>query len=178
MPILQGKGCVAHLGKLVSELMAPKLALQSRSTPAAQLASPESARSSGSKKRVRAAASSASERPPAASKLPEKPVPPKKLKARKALLNTLWSQEELTSLKAKSEQLYKQLNQLYTNPPCPLNYATPFQLLVAVILSAQVQTELCCLPYLLLQAIPSHILHADHRQEGQSSYTGAIPAGS
>ena len=65
-------------------------------------------------------------------------VSAKKPKARKALLSTMWTAEDLTPLQAKVEQLYAQLNQLYVNPPCPLDYDTPFQLLVAVILSAQV----------------------------------------
>ena len=62
----------------------------------------------------------------------------KKAKVRKALLTTLWTEEDLLPLKVKAERLYDQLNQLYKDPPCPLTYQTPFQLLVAVILSAQV----------------------------------------
>ena len=67
-----------------------------------------------------------------------KPANVKKPKVRKALLTTLWTEDELVLLKVKAERLYSQLNQLYKNPPCPLNYQTSFQLLVAVILSAQV----------------------------------------
>lgn len=72
-------------------------------------------------------------------------VPKKKAKVRKALLTTLWTAEELVPLKAKVEQLYSQLNELYKDPPCPLNYDSPFQLLVAVILSAQVPSADDCL---------------------------------
>ena len=67
-----------------------------------------------------------------------KPANAKKPKVRRALLTTLWTEDELVHLKVKAERLYSQLNQLYKNPPCPLNYQTSFQLLVAVILSAQV----------------------------------------
>lgn len=80
----------------------------------------------------------------------------KKPKARKALLSTLWTAEDLIPLQAKVEQLYAQLNKLYVNPPCPLDYATPFQLLVAVILSAQVgQTKYrsCTQRYLQVLAL-------------------------
>ena len=69
----------------------------------------------------------------------QKPAAPaKKAKARKALLATLWTEADLVPLRAKAEQLFDQLNELYIDPPCPLNYESPFQLLVAVILSAQV----------------------------------------
>ncbi len=67
-----------------------------------------------------------------------RPAAVKKAKVRKALLTTLWTEEDLLTLKVKAERLYDQLNQLYKDPPCPLIYQTPFQLLVAVILSAQV----------------------------------------
>ena len=67
-----------------------------------------------------------------------RPAAVKKLKVRKALLTTLWTEEDLLALKVKAERVYNQLNQLYKDPPCPLIYQTPFQLLVAVILSAQV----------------------------------------
>ena len=67
-----------------------------------------------------------------------RPAAVKKAKVRKALLTTLWTEEDLLPLKVKAERLYDQLNQLYKDPPCPLIYQTPFQLLVAVILSAQV----------------------------------------
>ena len=67
-----------------------------------------------------------------------RPAAMKKAKVRKALLTTLWTEEDLLPLKVKAERLYDQLNQLYKDPPCPLIYQTPFQLLVAVILSAQV----------------------------------------
>ena len=65
-------------------------------------------------------------------------TPRKKLKVRKALLSTLWTAEQLVPLQTKVEKLYTQLNELYKDPDCPLNFDTPFQLLVAVILSAQV----------------------------------------
>ncbi|KAL0022049.1 hypothetical protein WJX77_010271 [Trebouxia sp. C0004] len=66
-----------------------------------------------------------------------KPAAVKKAKVGKALLTTLWTEQDLLPLKTKAERLYDQLNQLYKDPPCPLLYQTPFQLLVAVILSAQ-----------------------------------------
>lgn len=69
-----------------------------------------------------------------------------KAKLRKSLLTTLWTEADLIPLKAKAEQLYDQLNELYKDPPCPLNFQTPFQLLVAVILSAQVYCRDRCLP--------------------------------
>lgn len=65
-------------------------------------------------------------------------TPRKKVKVRKALLSTLWTTDQLVPLQTKVEKLYIQLNELYKDPPCPLNFDSPFQLLVAVILSAQV----------------------------------------
>mmetsp|Transcript_446 Transcript_446/g.1349 ORF Transcript_446/g.1349 Transcript_446/m.1349 type:complete len:395 (+) Transcript_446:177-1361(+) len=41
------------------------------------------------------------------------------------------------SLKAKAAQIAKQLGALYPNPPIPLDHTTNYQLLVAVVLSAQ-----------------------------------------
>jgi hypothetical protein len=38
----------------------------------------------------------------------------------------------------KAERIRKQLNELYPNPPIPLDHQSHFQLLVAVMLSAQV----------------------------------------
>ena len=67
-----------------------------------------------------------------------RPAAVQKAKVRRALLTTLWTEEDLLPLKVKAERLYDQLNQLYKDPPCPLIYQSPFQLLVAVILSAQV----------------------------------------
>ena len=37
-------------------------------------------------------------------------------------------------------KIYYQLNGLYPDPPIPLDHETPFQLLVAVVLSAQVRS--------------------------------------
>ena len=147
-------------------------------------ASPMAIRSSGSKlssKRSRTTASSPSETSTAAPVQPERPVlakNAKKIKSRKALLDTLWSAEELIPLKAKTEQLYDQLNQLYVDPPCPLDYSTPFQLLVAVTLSAQVQAKPFCLADLLPQGAlcQIHCCFVDHRQEGQPSHTSAVQA--
>ncbi|KAL3144961.1 alpha,alpha-trehalase nth1, variant 2 [Trebouxia sp. C0010 RCD-2024] len=164
MPTLRSRSYVAQAGKFVSEVTAPKQPLQpgppSGPKSEADLSSSDSARSPGSKKRARAAIPSASASVSAASKLPDKPVAVKKLKVRKALLKTLWSTEELVPLKAKAEQLYNQLNQLYTNPPCPLDYTTPFQLLVAVILSAQTRRSIrlrrhCSSKHLMLMPWPT-----------------------
>lgn len=138
MPTLRSKSHAAHVVKLATGAIKPIQALQSDLESEGQLASPESVGSPGSKtskKRSRAASASS----PAAETRPTQAPPARKAKSRKALLNTLWSAEELIPLRAKTEQLYDQLNQLYVNPPCPLDYSTPFQLLVAVILSAQVQ---------------------------------------
>lgn len=89
---------------------------------------------------------------------PESAVQPtskKRAKVRKALLSTLWSTENIATLQTKVERLYTQLNELYEDPPCPLNYDSPFQLLVAVILSAQVCSEF------LLKALP-HVVPGNH----------------
>ena len=83
------------------------------------------------------------------------PTPKKRAKVRKALLSTLWSTEDIATLQTKVERLYTQLNELYEDPPCPLNYDSPFQLLVAVVLSAQVCSQF------LLKALP-HFVSANH----------------
>ena len=41
-------------------------------------------------------------------------------------------------LHAQASRISQQLNALYPDPPIPLDHKTPFQLLVAVVLSAQV----------------------------------------
>lgn len=74
-------------------------------------------------------------------------TPKKKAKVRKALLSTLWTEEDLIPLRLKVEKLFTQLNELYEDPPCPLNYNSPFQLLVAVILSAQVHHAVLMFTY-------------------------------
>ncbi len=89
-----------------------------------------------------------------------RPAAVKKSKVRKALLTTLWTEEDLLPLKAKAERLYDQLNQLYKDPPCPLIYQTPFQLLVAVILSAQVPGKTDILIFLWQQYSLQHVLFA------------------
>ena len=40
--------------------------------------------------------------------------------------------------KSKADRIRKQLSELYPNPPIPLEHSTNFQLLIAVMLSAQV----------------------------------------
>ena len=147
--LLRSRSYAVGAAKLATEAVTPSQVVQSGLISQEELALPVAVRSPGSKlskKRSRTAASAASESCPAAQKRPERPIPTKKTKAkpRKALLNTLWSAEELIPLRAKTEQLYDQLNQLYVDPPCPLDYSTPFQLLVAVILSAQVQAKSLC----------------------------------
>ena len=144
MPILRSKSSAARAGKPETQAQPSPQKLQEQPKSQESSVSPNAGntvRSLGNSrlKRSRGSASSASQTPPPLENVqPEQPVPVKKTKARKALLNTLWTAEELTPLKAKTEQLYNQLNQLYVDPPCPLDYGTPFQLLVAVILSAQV----------------------------------------
>ena len=138
--------------KLATEAVTPSQLVRSGSESQEHLASPVAVGSSGSKlgkKRSRTASSAALEWSPVAQIRPERSDHAKKVKPRKALLPTLWSAEEQIPLKAKTEQLYDQLNQLYVDPPCPLDYSTPFQLLVAVILSAQVQPKPFCLSDLL-----------------------------
>lgn len=57
---------------------------------------------------------------------------PKKLKA------LLQAQVDVDTLKPKAAKIAKQLNELFPNPAIPLDHASSFQLLVAVVLSAQV----------------------------------------
>eukprot|EP00193_Tetraselmis_chui_P009684 CAMPEP_0177771426 /NCGR_PEP_ID=MMETSP0491_2-20121128/11578_1 /TAXON_ID=63592 /ORGANISM="Tetraselmis chuii, Strain PLY429" /LENGTH=345 /DNA_ID=CAMNT_0019288959 /DNA_START=133 /DNA_END=1170 /DNA_ORIENTATION=- len=45
--------------------------------------------------------------------------------------------DDSAALKKKAAKLARQLNTLYPNPPIPLDHESPFQLLVAVVLSAQ-----------------------------------------
>lgn len=135
MPILRSKSSAARAGKRSTSRQPSTQKVQSESKSQKSSVSPKSGKkvrplSKNSLKRSREPAS------PLGRIQPEQPV--RKTKTRKALLNTLWTAEELIPLKAKTEQLYNQLNQLYVDPPCPLDYSTPFQLLVAVILSAQV----------------------------------------
>ncbi|KAK9842674.1 hypothetical protein WJX74_000520 [Apatococcus lobatus] len=58
-------------------------------------------------------------------------------KTPKRLRETLISIDNLPAIKTKAARIASILDGLYDDPPCPLNYETPFQLLVAVILSAQ-----------------------------------------
>lgn len=177
--LLRSNSYAVRAAKLATEAVMSDEVVKSGSLSQKRHASPMAVRSPGSKlssKRSRTTASSPSECSLAAPIQPERPVPARKTKPRKALLDTLWSSEELTPLKAKTGQLYEQLNQLYVDPPCPLDYSTPFQLLVAVILSAQVQAKPSCLADLLPQGASCQICFCfvDHRQEGQSSHTSAV----
>lgn len=177
--LLRSNSYAVRAAKVAVEAVAPTQTVQSGSISQEQLALPVAIRSPGSKhskKRSRAAASSTSASSPVAELQPERPVLARTTKPRKALLNTLWSAEELIPLKSKTDQLYNQLNQLYVDPPCPLDFNTPFQLLVAVILSAQVQARLICLVKLLLQGsvVSGLCCSVDHRQEGQSGHTSAF----
>ena len=183
--LLRSNSYAVRAAKLVTEAVTPSQVVQSGSAkPAAQeqLPSHVAVRSPGSKhskKRSRTAASAACEDSSVVQIQPERPFAARKTKSRKPLLNTLWSAEELIPLRAKTEQLYDQLNQLYVDPPCPLDYSTPFQLLVAVILSAQVQAKPLCLAYFSPQGAvcQTFCCFVDHRQEGQSSHTSAVQAG-
>lgn len=152
--LLRSNSYAVRAAKLAVEAVAPNQAVQLGSASQEQLALPVAVTSPGSKlskKRSRAAAPSTSASSPVSQLQPEQPVVARKTKPRKALLNTLWSAEELIPLKTKTDKLYNQLNQLYADPPCPLDFSTPFQLLVAVILSAQVQAKLICQANLLPQ---------------------------
>lgn len=177
--LLRSNSYAVRAAKLAVEAVAPNQTVHSGLVSQDQLALPMAVRSPGSKlskKRSRAAASSTSASSPVAQLQPEQPVLARKTRPRKALLNTLWSAEELIPLKAKTDQLYNQLNQLYVDPPCPLDFSTPFQLLVAVILSAQVEARLICQANLLPQVSVRQTLccFVDHRQEGQSGHTCAL----
>ena len=140
MPILRSKTAAALTERPKTEAQSSTRGLQPRLNAQDQVAVLETItkvkafQQSSSKKRARSATSAAQSVNAPIAKL----EPVKKSKPRKALLSTLWTAEELVPLKAKADQLYEQLNQLYIDPPCPLDYSTPFQLLVSVILSAQV----------------------------------------
>ena len=47
--------------------------------------------------------------------------------------------ENVPNLQAKAARIYDQLMKMFVDPPCPLDHQSPFQLLVSVILSAQVK---------------------------------------
>lgn len=104
--------------------------------------------------------------------------------------------EDLARLQAKASRIYDQLLELFVDPPCPLDHNTSFQLLVSVILSAQVQmfysnqhlrVLIAChrlgrivdspasQVYFAVSRSPSP---ADNRQEGQRSHAIAVQAGS
>ena len=68
---------------------------------------------------------------------PSRKTPPR-------LRATLISGDTLPAMRAKASRIASILDSLYDDPPCPLNYSTPFQLLVAVILSAQVRQQMLC----------------------------------
>lgn len=51
------------------------------------------------------------------------------------------SATDLPHLQAKAERIYKILMDLFEDPPCPLDHKSSFQLLVSVILSAQVRAS-------------------------------------
>ena len=180
--LLRSHSYAVRAAKVFTEAVTPSQLVHSGSESQEQRASPVAVRSPGSKlrtKRSRTAASASDERSPDAQERPERPVTARKTKPRKALLSTLWSAEELIPLKAKTQKLYDQLNQLYVDPPCPLDHSTPFQLLVAVILSAQVQAKPFCLAELLSQdaVFPDPLFFVDDGQEGQSSHTTAVQPG-
>ncbi|KAG2454382.1 hypothetical protein HYH02_001405 [Chlamydomonas schloesseri] len=66
------------------------------------------------------------------------PTPtPSKKKMRPLPATPSFQAASLTSLREKAARIQAQLAQLYPNPPIPLTHASPFQLLVAVMLSAQ-----------------------------------------
>ncbi|GAX75888.1 hypothetical protein CEUSTIGMA_g3331.t1 [Chlamydomonas eustigma] len=63
----------------------------------------------------------------------KRPKGPKKMKN---IIQTT-SFDASQELQTKASAISEQLEQLYPNPPIPLHHASPFQLLVAVVLSAQ-----------------------------------------
>lgn len=70
---------------------------------------------------------------------------PKKLKKQKSKsLETSISEEDLPELRAKAVKIYDKLMELYEDPPCPLDHKNDFQLLVAIILSAQSTDKKAC----------------------------------
>jgi uncharacterized protein (DUF4415 family) len=66
------------------------------------------------------------------------------MKARKGASPKVTAPEEIIvtpAKKEKAERIRKQLLELYPKPPIPLDHQSDFQLLVAVMLSAQVLTH-------------------------------------
>ncbi|KAL6767691.1 AGE3 [Auxenochlorella protothecoides x Auxenochlorella symbiontica] len=61
----------------------------------------------------------------------------KKKRSKAALDPSGFVQKDILSIRNKASRIASQLNGLYLNPKVPLDSASPFQLLVAVILSAQ-----------------------------------------
>ena len=47
---------------------------------------------------------------------------------------------DLSKLQTKADRIYHELMELFEDPPCPLDHQSSFQLLVSVILSAQVSS--------------------------------------
>jgi hypothetical protein len=61
----------------------------------------------------------------------------KSKKQKSRALEVSISDNELPTLRAKAAKIYEKLMELYEDPPCPLDHENDFQLLVAIILSAQ-----------------------------------------
>jgi hypothetical protein len=66
-------------------------------------------------------------------------------KGKKKALESTLSEADLPALRAKASKIYSKLMELYENPPCPLDHKNDFQLLVAIILSAQSTDKKVCM---------------------------------
>jgi hypothetical protein len=65
-------------------------------------------------------------------------------KGKKKALESTIPEADLPVLRAKASKIYNKLMELYENPPCPLDHNSDFQLLVAIILSAQSTDKKVC----------------------------------
>lgn len=92
---------------------------------------------------VAAAAAAAAVVPPATSGSPPK-TPSRKKASRRPAAPSLATQAALPSLQAKGQKIAELLGKLYPQPPIPLDHGSHFQLLCAVVLSAQTTGAWAC----------------------------------
>jgi hypothetical protein len=78
------------------------------------------------------------------------------------------------ALLAKAAKIAAQLQQLYPSPAIPLEHSTPFQLLCAVMMSAQTTDKKVCG---CRATVPAHTLHPTHTALGTKTYTHGPAAG-
>jgi hypothetical protein len=69
-------------------------------------------------------------------------APPRKAKPKKKAASVLLPSVDVAALQPKAQRVLQTLAELYPDPAIPLNHTSNFQLLVAVVLSAQVRTSL------------------------------------